>query len=262
MKKYYIQISNEQQGPFSIEELKDKGIKLSTPVWHEGLEQWTTVKQVAEVKKLLTSIPPPLSSASTAPPPTPQPQAVYHDPQPSSKKKVVSFLIMLLVLSLAAFGGYYLINNSQKDENDSYDSSHSAPSPSSKSSQNETSANASQSIRYKKEPSSQEKVESIAETEMRQASKFLKVDGNYNFNLTGRKVKIRGTIANYATAASFKDVVVRVTFLTKTNTKIGSEDRVLYEDFPPNSQKEFYLKVKKERACKAVSMRVIRARPN
>ncbi|MFW5514805.1 MAG: DUF4339 domain-containing protein, partial [Prevotella sp.] len=84
--KYFILDSNsQQQGPFTIYELKDRGINEQTLVWAEGMENWQPAWQVEEITRLLfdqpagTPPPPPHSTDSfsqTVPgqPMSPQPQ--------------------------------------------------------------------------------------------------------------------------------------------------------------------------------------------
>lgn len=37
----WIQFDGRQQGPFTLDELRGMGIRPDTPVWYEGLPQWT-----------------------------------------------------------------------------------------------------------------------------------------------------------------------------------------------------------------------------
>lgn len=66
--RYYFCIDPEghQVGPLNFEELKGKGFVAATPVWYEGLADWTTAGEVAELKAWLqagsvqnTDCPPP-----------------------------------------------------------------------------------------------------------------------------------------------------------------------------------------------------------
>lgn len=41
MAKIWIQLDGRQQGPFSLDELRGMNILPDTPVWYEGLPQWT-----------------------------------------------------------------------------------------------------------------------------------------------------------------------------------------------------------------------------
>lgn len=52
--KYWIIIDSVQKGPLSIEEIAtENGLNPSTPVWHEGLSDWTTAAAVPEIAALL-----------------------------------------------------------------------------------------------------------------------------------------------------------------------------------------------------------------
>jgi len=65
IKKYYLHNGIEQQGPFDIDELKNKDIKKDTPIWFDGLPDWTTAENVDEIKELIkTSTPPPFKTSN------------------------------------------------------------------------------------------------------------------------------------------------------------------------------------------------------
>lgn len=54
---------------------------------------------------------------------------------------------------------------------------------------------------------------------------------------------VQGTIRNSATIAKFKDVVLSIKLMSKTNTIIDTKEYTIYEFFPPNSTKAFAIKV-------------------
>ena len=56
--EYYVLINGIKEGPFSIEELKSKGISRETMVWKAGQSQWLPMYQVPELHDLLKEIPP------------------------------------------------------------------------------------------------------------------------------------------------------------------------------------------------------------
>lgn len=66
MKKYYFNDGTGQQGPFTLEELQAKNINTETPVWYEGLPEWTTAGQVEELKDILAHTPPPFHGDVTS----------------------------------------------------------------------------------------------------------------------------------------------------------------------------------------------------
>lgn len=99
----------------------------------------------------------------------------------------------------------------------------------------------------------------IQEIEAAEPVNYLKADGTYNNNFIGDKVKINGVITNSATVTTYKDIIVRVNFYSKTNTLIGTEDYTLYEFYPPNSSQEFKLKVKAYSNVSSLGWEVVNA---
>lgn len=109
--KYFIVENNKQSGPFSIYQLKDKGITSETLVWAEGMTDWTPAWKVDELRAFLFNT----KDAST-PPPLPedmeQPAAAQAEPAAAIEKKkpqgssclkrmFVGFLFLLAVLLVA-----------------------------------------------------------------------------------------------------------------------------------------------------------------
>lgn len=50
MKQYYLLEGDSQIGPFTLDQLKTQKITPSTPIWFEGLSEWTTVANMSELK--------------------------------------------------------------------------------------------------------------------------------------------------------------------------------------------------------------------
>jgi cell division protein FtsB len=50
---YYYQKDNQKIGPLTIEELKTKNISENTLVWFKGLEKWTPLKKLSELRDIL-----------------------------------------------------------------------------------------------------------------------------------------------------------------------------------------------------------------
>ena len=105
--KYFILDSNsQQQGPFTIYELRDRGINEQTLVWAEGMENWQPAWQVEEIKRLLFDQP-----AGTPPPPphstdsfsqTPSGQPMSPQPQQSHRALIAGIIIAVVVLVVLA----------------------------------------------------------------------------------------------------------------------------------------------------------------
>lgn len=87
--KYFLHIDGQQQGPFEIDELLDRGMTAETPVWCDGMADWTPAKDVQDLAWLLAPMqanPPkynnPVPAYNPQPEPTPapiQPEPVYEE---------------------------------------------------------------------------------------------------------------------------------------------------------------------------------------
>jgi hypothetical protein len=90
---------------------------------------------------------------------------------------------------------------------------------------------------------------------------YLTADGTYRENFWGDKLKINCTITNSAALATFKDATVRVTYFSKTKTKLGDKELTVYEIFPPNSSKTIELKIDNYKDVNSIGWDVISALP-
>lgn len=68
---YFIIVNGAQQGPYTIEELRQRHIDSSTLVWTEGMAQWTPAWQVEELKTLFNENAANDLDGIPTPPPTP-----------------------------------------------------------------------------------------------------------------------------------------------------------------------------------------------
>lgn len=111
--KYFIIEQGKQQGPFTIYELKDKGINSDTPVWAEGMEDWQAAGNVEELRGFLfytndKSTPPPY-----IPPKTSMPEEPIDNGKKSSKRSGCWFISALILLGLAVF---FFVTNPDKQQ--------------------------------------------------------------------------------------------------------------------------------------------------
>lgn len=233
MKKYFLHNGNEQQGPFEIEDLKGKNITKQTPVWREGLSDWTEAGNLEELNDLFkATTPPPFQEKQIVPPPISKTinQTKNEVQQPKKKKSksyiyitlgvIVIIVVALSVIDVDSVGG-------QASSDKTYE----------------------------------EKVMSVEEIELSQPAKFLTADGEYNENFWGDKINVHGVITNKATAATYKDAVVRVTYYSKTKTELGSDEYTIYEIFAPNSTKKFELKISNYKDVNSIGWEVVSAVP-
>lgn len=86
---YFIIVNDAQQGPYTIEELRQRHIDASTLVWAEGMAQWTPAWQVEELKTLFSESTDNGSDATTTPPPMPGNTNTANDPEAQPAKKTM-----------------------------------------------------------------------------------------------------------------------------------------------------------------------------
>ena len=236
MKKFFLHNGTEQLGPFDIEDLKTKNVTKGTPIWYDGLTEWTTAEKVEDLKTLFISTPPPFGTPKVTPPPI-QKSQVEAVSQLSKMKKDKSGtifqsigIICVVILIIIFVIGYLTTKES--------------------------------AVTNITQQSYQEKVMTIEEIERSQPTNFLTASGNFNENFWGTKIKVHGEINNTATVATYKDVVVKVTYYTKTKTELRSEKYTIYETFPPNSKTKFELKIEKYKDVNSIGCEVQSASAN
>ena len=105
-----------------------------------------------------------------------------------------------------------------------------------------------------------EQVRSLKDIEKSQPAKFLSASGTYTENFWGDKYKVKCKVSNRATAASYKDAVVQVTYFSKTNTVLHRNNYTIYEVFTPNSSKTVKLKIDTYRDVNSIGWKVLSAK--
>jgi hypothetical protein len=107
MKQYFYSFGNEQFGPFSFEELKDKNIAAETLIWFEGLDKWTAAKNIKELQEIIELNPPPLASyaVETINDVTIIPPIIPDAQKKNNKiiKKIFKYFGIMYVLSIATY---------------------------------------------------------------------------------------------------------------------------------------------------------------
>jgi hypothetical protein len=114
MKKYYYLRGEQKMGPYTAEELKEQNIDRQTWVWFDGLEKWTRLQDVHELRDLAAQIPPPIkpgydrNDSPGQPPLSPPPIAGNAPP----KSWLIESILVTLFLCLP-FGIAGIVNASK-----------------------------------------------------------------------------------------------------------------------------------------------------
>ncbi|MCG9793593.1 DUF4339 domain-containing protein [Flavobacterium algicola] len=116
MNSYFLHDGIESSGPFTIEELKFKNIKATTPVWCEGMLDWKNASEVVELRSLLVSSPPPIKKSvpvtTTVFEPIPTAEPIVEIVTPEKKNKILglnkSVFIFILFFGILIVGSFIL----------------------------------------------------------------------------------------------------------------------------------------------------------
>ena len=106
MKTYFIHDGHTKKGPFTFNELKNLELSKGTPVWFEGLSEWTTAENVPELSSLL-SVPPTFSGLNTQSPP----ELVVSQYEPVVKKAFAMPIAVGAGITIVALVGWLIYSN-------------------------------------------------------------------------------------------------------------------------------------------------------
>lgn len=107
MKKYFIHNGSQQEGPYTIKELKEKDITMNTHIWYDGLSDWVLASKIDELNDYFNVTPPPFNSErNNTPPPIHSP--ANHDPIVGHQKKSPWKIIITVAIIIAV--GIIVIN--------------------------------------------------------------------------------------------------------------------------------------------------------
>lgn len=123
----------------------------------------------------------------------------------------------------------------------------------SKSVNNRNQNNSNYSHRVRTESDLRNELES---KEKRNPKTYLSVDYDLNYRLFSGKDEIKGTIYNSATMATFKDVILTVTYSSNTGTKLYSENFVVYDFIYPGSSTDFNIKTYSPEGTKQIGVKI------
>lgn len=118
MQKFYIHKDDQQQGPFSTDELKDLKITRDTMVWFEGADNWKKAIEVDDLKEIFKSVPPPIQTNPPVIPPPLVDKKTKEESKPTvdtkPKKKNTTLIIVVVLLLVGGLGTFIFINQQAK----------------------------------------------------------------------------------------------------------------------------------------------------
>ncbi len=118
MKKYFLHDGSQQTGPFNLEELMSKNLNRNTPIWFEGLDEWTTIGKIDELKEIFTAEPPPFAAKMASPPPVQKPktQTVASNNLPKQSSSTGRKLLIYAGIVVLCLIGYFVYTQIQQQQ--------------------------------------------------------------------------------------------------------------------------------------------------
>jgi hypothetical protein len=235
MKIWFIRRNNENLGPYTLEDLKNLGLKKEDFIWKEGMPEWMQARTQPELNEIFTQAMPPLFSTTTNGPEQSYDGGVrnYRNKMPVNKKRS-SLRWILPVLLVIGIVGFLIYQNNR--------------------SQNFV-------LPFNSGKSAEELKADLATTESQNPGEYLKGQVRIRRNLLG-EVVVEGTLSNNATLAVYKDIVLQIDYLSKTGTVLLSKDHTVYEVIQPNGFANFKFKFFGSKDIKEVSARILGAKSN
>jgi len=100
--------------------------------------------------------------------------------------------------------------------------------------------------------------ETLADKEKKNPARFLSVEKKDRKNLIGQTV-VKGTITNHATVISYKNVLLKLSFFSKTGVKLDEGNETIYEQLKPSETIKFKTKYFAPKGTDSVAVKVIGA---
>jgi GYF domain 2 len=218
---YFLHEGQVKLGPFSYDDLRSKKIHSSTAVWREGLNHWVAASELPEFSEWFSSEPPPFYSKDS--------DIKYSSSRPITVATKAGYYIgkslgIVGVLIMIFFAVLYFHNKSM----------------------NQYRASNVPSIPF-------------VDPEHGHPSWYLNTQGTYKKNFWGNKEEINGSITNKATHTNYKDVRLKVDFLSQTKTVIASQEYIIYQYVPYGSTQSFSLTLPKPAAADGVGLGIVSA---
>lgn len=264
MKQFYYSDGEGQFGPLGLEALKSKGINKNTLVWTEGMEDWKKASEVEELKEIFRSVPPPLPGKENAFS-NPAGENRYSSRQARKAKAKrnklaagIAVLACLLVVAILVAANHNV--PAPPPDNDLPEKEElSIQEPPSTSRAGTVLPETKSYVTPQPKPREKTVEELQAELydkECRTPLKYLSETHDISYRILSGKHQVSGEIFNSATMATFKDVVLTLTYYTQTGTELGSERFAIYKYCYPGQSVSFDIRTYSPKGCKSLSVEV------
>lgn len=210
MSTYYLFENGKQKGPFSFEDLKKRLITAGTAVWREGMTEWSEAGKMEELASILVKTPPAYPSDTKQERPS-HPYLSSISETGEKDKRPGKYVAWIAIGAAAIITIAYLnIDSAGPVENAS------------------TAVAVSQEVKsppafsISKQPSPEEQRTVLSQKEKQNPKLYISNNSDWRKKLIGGTV-LEGTLINRAKTTGFKDIVLEVQWLSKTNEVIETK---------------------------------------
>ncbi len=225
MRTYFLQHGEDRVGPYSVNDLQIMEIHPKTPVWTEGMPGPAPAIFIPELKAyLFDTEPEPIVITHSA--------SQRHSSRPDTRRLKTGSLWkmagMALLLAVVSFLGFQYLGSGTA-----------------------TSVAAAE-VNL---PINHETKKDKKQAELSNAPKYIVNKGTTRSNIIGQTV-LEGTLKNTASMANYKDPVLTVSWLSKTNTVMESKQCRVYEYVAAGKTIRYKIKVRGPARAKSVKVSV------
>ncbi len=216
MSTYYLFENGKQKGPFSFEDLKKRLITTGTAVWRDGMTEWSEAGKLEELASILVKTPPAYpSDTKQEQPPHPYLSSISEN---SEKDKRPGKYVAWIAIGAAAIITIAYLNIDSAGHVENTAGAYTAP-PEIKS---------ASAFSISKQPSPAEQRTVLLQKEKQNPKLYLNNNSDWRKKLIGGTV-LEGTLINRAKITGFKDIVLEVQWLSKTNEVIETKPFTVHD---------------------------------
>ncbi len=113
----------------------------------------------------------------------------------------------------------------------------------------------SKTITSKDEKNYEKSKETLEQTEQKNPTKFITVDGDKKKNLVGQTV-VKAEVFNNAKIVTYKDVDVKITFFSETGAVLEEDHETVYKSIAPGTSAKFKSKFFTPKGTDSVSFKI------
>lgn len=236
MESYFIYVNGKRQGPFTLHDLREKNITAHTPIWKDGMKTWTEAHKIKELDGIYETKPPPFVNSDKQHSDYDNRPTAFATATEKTGYSIGKFLGLGGLLILVIIITFFIVYKSQN-------------------------AGPNSPLRpFAREKTPEELKAELRIKENQTPTSYINHEGTWRKNLLGETV-LEGTLSNKATIANFKDIVLNVVWMSKTNTDLKSENFVVYDFVRPGQSIKYKIKTYAPSAVANIRVGVASATP-